>query len=437
MSCKERFLRETRENFLLGNKKILVAVSGGLDSMVLLDLLLELGCPLGVAHANFQLRGAVADQDENFVADFCSMRRISFYSKHFDTYTYMAQHKLSIQMAARELRHTWFIELLNIGAYDLLALGHHLDDSIETFFINLIRGTGIKGLLGIRPKQGRIIRPLLAFTRADILGYALAQQIVWREDISNQEDKYLRNCLRHRLIPILRDLSPDFHEAFRKTTTHLADEDLLIEKALRRVAEEITLEKTTDPLLWKISCIKLSRLEPLTAYLFKLFSFYGFNTTDLTRLLTVRSGKQLFSKAYRLIKNRDHWLLVSRSLPDQGGYEVAGWDPVKKPIPISFSIATTWEETAAASVDLDKIKLPLQLRTWKRGDYFYPLGMKTGGKKLSKFFKDEQLSLFEKEQTWLLVNADGAIIWVIGRRLDERFKIVENTKKVLNIYLCT
>ncbi|XOD68604.1 MAG: tRNA lysidine(34) synthetase TilS [Flavobacteriales bacterium AspAUS03] len=436
MSYKEKFLKETRENFLLENKKILVAVSGGLDSMVLLDLLLELDCTLDVAHANFQLRGAAADQDENFVADFCSRRRIPFYSKHFDTYTYMYQHKLSIQMAARELRHTWFIELLNIGAYDLIALGHHLDDSIETFFINLIRGTGIKGLLGIRPKQRRIIRPLLAFTRAEILSYALAQQIVWREDTSNQEDKYLRNCLRHRLIPILRDLSPDFHESFRKTKTHLADEDLLIEKSLRRVAEEITLEKTTDPLIWKISCLKLSLIDPLAVYLFKLFSPYKFNTTDLTRLLTAQSGKQLFSDAYRLIKNRDHWLLVSRSFPDQEVYEVNGWNPIKKPIPISFSITTKREKTAAASVDLDKVKLPLQLRIWRKGDYFYPLGMKTG-KKLSKYFKDEQLSLLEKEQTWLLINAEGAIIWIIGRRLDERFKVVESTKKVLNIYLCT
>lgn len=436
MLVKECFLKEIKKKIPLENKKILVAVSGGLDSMVLLNLLLESRCVLGVAHANFQLREEAANQDETFVGNFCSKRQIPFYCKRFDVQDYAALHKLSIQMAARELRYDWFKMLLNTEGYDRLALGHHLDDSIETFFINLIRGTGIKGLLGIRPIRGKIIRPLLWFTRSEILAYARVRRIIWREDASNREDKYLRNCLRHHLLPSLRDLSPDFHEAFKRTIACLTDEDLLVGKELQRAIAEITVEKTDEPLFWKISCQKLCQLKPLKTYLFKLFSPYGFdNTTDLLNLLSAQSGKQLFSDVYRLIKNRGYLLLVIKNSPCHKVYPITGLSTVKVPVALSFSLAAERDETAAVSIDFDKIQLPLFLRTWRKGDYFFPLGMRTT-KKLNKYFKDEKFSLLEKECTWLLINADGGIIWIVGRRMDERFKIMKDTKTVLNIYLC-
>ncbi|XOD66809.1 MAG: tRNA lysidine(34) synthetase TilS [Flavobacteriales bacterium Tduv] len=437
MLNRERFLEEIKKKISLENKKILVAVSGGLDSMTLLDLFLEYGVTLGVAHANFQLRGVDADQDETFVGAFCSKRHIPFHSKRFDNRDHSARRKFSIQMAARELRYVWFEKLLDVEGYDTLALAHHLDDSIETFFINLIRGTGIKGLSGIRPIHGKVIRPLLGFTRAEIFSYACAHGIVWREDSSNREDKYLRNSLRHHFLPAFQNLSTDFHEAFRRTMRHLAEEDLLVEKELQQAVAEITVEKTNDPLFWRISCKKLGQFDPLTTYLFKLFSPYGFtNTEDLSRLLNAQSGKKLFSETYRIVKNRNHWLLATKASPDRKIYPITVLDVVKKPIFLSFSESSARDETAAASIDLDKVKLPLYLRIWKKGDYFYPFGMKTT-KKLSKYFKDEKFSLLEKEQVWLLVNGDGAIIWIVGRRLDERFKVVEWTKKILNIHLCT
>lgn len=433
MKVRRSFFNHLNEMLPSHINHVVVAVSGGMDSMVLLDLLSSTSLSLSVAHANFQLRADEADADETFVQNFCSHRKIPFYTRRFDTLDYVNTHKCSVQMAARALRYEWFADLLEELKLDYIALGHHLDDALETFFINWMRGTGLKGLLGIPACGKSFLRPLLPFTRAQLFEYAQARNLRWREDSSNQENKYLRNAIRHRIVPLLSDLSPDLHKNFSTTLLNLTGDYILSEQAVQSALKEVTLSKKKTPLRWEIDLFKLRKLNPLKPYFFRLFSPYGFtNWLDLERLLYAQSGKQLFSRAYRIINDRNRWLLIQKSFDNKRTYEIHVPKTIKAPLPLSFTISSSRDKTALISVDFGKIRSPLRLRTWRSGDYFYPLGMRQK-KKLSKFFKDEKFSLVEKEEAWLLVNADGAIIWIVNHRLDDRFKIRSTTQHILNI----
>ncbi|WGH26917.1 MAG: tRNA lysidine(34) synthetase TilS [Candidatus Bostrichicola ureolyticus] len=395
--------------------------------MVLLNVLYNLGVSIKVAHCNFKLRGKESDEDERFVHRFCLKQKIDFYSKSFDTNKYSISNKLSIQMAARKLRYDWFEKLLLMLEYNYVAIGHHLNDSIETFFINLIRGTGKKGLLGISEINGKIIRPILSFTKEDILKYAKENKIEWREDSSNKSIKYLRNNIRKHIEPFKN--IPNFYNGFRKTIQNLSYEYFVLENQLKIVIKNITIKKSINPFIWKINSEILSSLEPIIINL--LFLPYGFK--NLIRFLNTQSGKQLFSKHYRLIKDRNCIILTKKYLINKKVYNIFDLSTISDPIYMSFSISIKIDKLATASVDLDMLKFPLKLRIWKKGDYFYPLGMHNK-KKISKYLKDEKLSILEKEKIYLLVNSTEEIILVLGKRLDDRFKVTNNTKNVLNIF---
>ncbi|WP_185856362.1 tRNA lysidine(34) synthetase TilS [Blattabacterium cuenoti] len=434
------FLKKIMKYFS-GKKKVCVAVSGGLDSMVLLNLLLHIpNLTLGVAHCNFTLRDKESNKDEDFVRNFCLKKHIMCHIKRFNTLDFSKKHKLSIQMAARKLRYDWFNELFNL--YELIALGHHLNDSIETFFLNLIRGTGIKGLLGIPVKREKFIRPLSNFTKEEILHYAKIENINWRLDKSNfDNNKYLRNKIRS----VISIFSDPFYKGVKKSINLLYQENLLIENKIKEINQKITIEKKYNPFFyWKLSCSKILELQPLSCYLFKLFFPYGFsNMKNLENLLYAQSGKQLISKKYRIIKNENNWILISKSFLFKNKKKVFSIQNINKkisfPINVEFFFITETEIekfnptiSSLSLIDFYKIQFPLKLRTWRNGDYFYPINMK-GKKKLSKYYKEKKFSLLEKEQIWLLVNGNEDIILVIGNRLDDRFKVTKKTNKILGI----
>lgn len=430
-------------------KKICVAVSGGLDSMVLLNLLMDISYikKLEVAHCNFGLRKKESNDDEIFIKSFCEKKNIVLHLKRFDTLNFSKEKKLSIQMAARKLRYDWFNSLLkkNYSCEYYIALGHHLNDSIETFFLNILRGTSVKGLLGIPKKNKNFIRPLSSFTKDEILRYAKIKNISWRSDSSNLETKYLRNKVRLSLNNFY-SYFPSFFNGIKKTINYLQYDNLIIEDKIKEICEDITEEKNNNPLVWKIKYKKLENLIPLSFYLFRIFSPYGFrDINNLKSLIFSQSGKYIISNEYYILKNRDHWILFSNKKLEGKGknytiQNIKEYDKNFFPIKIDFSIQLKktnnyYNNNNKFFVDFGKIQLPLYIRTWRNGDYFYPINMK-GKKKLSKYYKENKYSFLEKENTWLLINGNNDIILVMGNRgnrLDNRFKITGQTKKILEI----
>ncbi|WP_185871828.1 tRNA lysidine(34) synthetase TilS [Blattabacterium cuenoti] len=438
------FFDKIKEYFSFNSvkKKVCVAVSAGLDSMVLINLLLDIPeIEPEVAHCNFSLREKESDKDEIFIRNFCFQKNIICHIKKFDTLSFAKKNSISTQMAARKLRYDWFSELLKSNLYKCIMLGHHFDDSIETFFINVIRGTGIKGLLGIPSKNEQYIRPLSDFTKKEILHYAKIKNIKWRSDSSNQDFKYLRNKIRF-ILSTFHSFSSSFHNGFKKTMDHLHDENFLIEKKIKEVHKKITIKKKDHPFFWKMECEKIRKLEPLSFYLFKLFSPYGFNDIrSMKHLINAQSGKQLRSKRYCIIKNRGYWILVTHQLLSENKNKIyiipdlKFIETEKMLLPINIKFFFNPEKKGQKDMfllDFDKIQFPLLLRTWRKGDFFYPFRMK-GKKKLSKYYKENKFSILEKEHTWLLINRNGYIILVIKNRLDDRFKVTKNTKKILGI----
>ncbi len=419
----------------LKEKKLLLAVSGGIDSMVLVYLFKQLQFDFAVAHCNFQLRGNESKGDEDFVESICDSLSITLFVQKFDTKQFAADYKLSIQLAARKLRYDWFYQLLEKDNFDYLLTAHHLDDSLETFLINFSRGTGLDGLTGIPNQNDKIIRPLLVFSRNEIESFAKENAIQWREDSSNASDKYLRNKLRHDIVPVLKELNPNLLTSFEKTIENLKQSQSLVEDASKLVYKMVVEESET---LLKINLKELLKLPNYTAYLFqwlKQFEFTAWN--DIYDLAYAQSGKQVLSDNYILLKDRDSLLLYAKG--NSANEEVYFINKESKgvKIPLNMSICNVSDISNANSncifVDEDKLHFPLMIRKWEEGDYFYPLGMQ-GKKKLSKYFKDEKLSLVDKANQWLLCS-DSQIVWVIGKRQDERFKVATNTTNILQITL--
>ena len=416
----------------LNGKKLLLACSGGLDSVVLAHLCKALKFDFALAHCNFSLRGTESDGDEDFVRELASTFEIDVYVKQFDTEQYAEEQRLSVQMAARELRYKWFDELLQSKRYDYVLTAHHADDSLETFLINLSRGTGIEGLSGIPQVNGNVVRPLLPFSRNEIIEYAKSESIQWREDSSNASVKYLRNKIRHEIVPGIKELNPTFLQNFQHTQHHLRQINDLVNNHLNELKSKL-FQQRKDKVQIKIA--ELQKLQPLDAYLYGLFNGYGFSEwSDVKDLLTAESGKQVFSKTHRLIKDRQSLILAKIERKESEAFEIHSDKAIDElPIKISLEDVETFEKQGQNVVFLDKEKLnfPLVLRNWKKGDYFYPFGMK-GKKKLSKFFKDEKMDLISKEKQWLLCSGDD-IVWIVGRRADERFKVDGSTMKILKI----
>lgn len=419
----------------LKEKKLLLAVSGGIDSMVLVYLFKQLQFDFAVAHCNFQLRGNESNGDEDFVKSICDSLSIPLFVQKFDTKQFATDYKLSIQLAARKLRYDWFYELLEKEDCDYILTAHHLDDSLETFLINFSRGTGLDGLTGIPNQNDRIIRPLLPFSRNEIESFAKENTIQWREDSSNASDKYLRNKLRHDVIPVLKELNPNLLTSFEKTVENLKQSQSLVEDATKLVYKMVVEENDT---LLKINLKELLKLPNYTAYLFQWLKQFEFTAwDDIYALANAQSGKQVFSENYVLLKNRDYLILSVRvdEQEDEVFYVEKNQKDVK--IPLNMSICNISDISNANPncifVDEDKLQFPLIIRKWEEGDYFYPLGMQ-GKKKLSKYFKDEKLSLIDKSSQWLLCS-DNQIVWIIGKRQDKRFKVETNTTNIVQIKL--
>ncbi|QEE51527.1 tRNA lysidine(34) synthetase TilS [Flavobacterium alkalisoli] len=418
----------------LQDKKLLLAVSGGIDSMVLVHLFQKLNYDITIAHCNFGLRGDESDGDENFIKDYASKNNIKIFVTHFDTNKYALDFKLSIQLSARQLRYNWFYDLMKEKQLDYLLTAHHLDDSLETFLINLSRGTGIEGLTGIPQQNDKIIRPLLPFSRNEIEEYAKENNISWREDSSNASNKYLRNKLRHDVVPVLKSLNTSFMDSFQDTLIHLQQTQSLAEDASVLVYKQVVTEKENQK---HININELKRLPNYKAYLYQWLNPFGFTAWyDIYELSDSQSGKQVLSDGYRLLKDREYLILEPIEEPVTNVYEIPeGITEISQPFPIRLiSVNKTLKkiENNAIYVDAATLKFPLFARKWQEGDYFCPAGMKGQRKKVSKYFKDEKMSLSEKEKTWLLCSGDQ-VVWIINKRADERFKVTSQTTQILKI----
>ncbi len=413
----------------------LIACSGGIDSMVLVEFCIKSDLKFGIAHCNFNLRGDESDRDQEFVRSYAQKHQIEFHTISFDTKSYQESHGLSIQLAARELRYNWFKELIDTSENQWVLTAHQADDSVESFLINLSRGTGIDGLVGIPSKRDVFRRPLQIFTRKEIETYAIANHIKWREDSSNEETKYIRNQVRHKLMPEFNQLHPTATANLIETQKNLASDKALIESFLEPIKSKLFV---VDNEVVSIIIKDLMALKPLEAIIYKLFSPFGFkDAIQVIELTKALSGKKLLSKTHILLKDRDCLLLKATEKEQAKVYVIEKDDKeINEPISMIFSQTNTLGEARLNEifVDKDKLKFPLSIRKPQLGDRLSPYGL-SGSKKISKLFKDEKFSQFEKESQWLLCDSSGTIVWVIGQRADRRFKVSDKTKSILKISL--
>ena len=418
--------------------RILLACSSGIDSMVMTHLCQKLNLNITLAHCNFCLRGHESNLDEAFVVDYASKQDILVFSKQFDTQSFVDNSKYSIQMAARELRYNWFQSLSEQHQFSCVLTAHHADDNLETFLINLSRGSGLDGLVGIPEKNGLFLRPLLPFSKDQILQYAQKHQIEWREDSSNVSLKFQRNQLRHKLVTVLKEIYPNILESLTKTQSHLEASKELLESHIHDIEEQVIVKTNLGEIHFDINALKALKSMPL--YLFPLFNKYGFSDWKaLSKLLDGQSGKKLLSKTHTLIKNRQVLILFSNDLPTatsqkiESHNDIAFIENLGCHLKIDKVSVLDSPDTNTIYVDFDKLQFPLELRPWKNGDYFYPKGME-GKKKISKFFKDEKMSLSEKDKT-LLLCSDAQVVWVVGKRQDARFIASETDALMCKISL--
>lgn len=435
----ERFREYIKENELVSSgDRVLLAVSGGVDSVVMLDLFHRAGYAVAVAHVNFQLRGEESDEDERFVRSLAKKYGINCFVKKINTNWYATENKLSIQEAAREIRYQWFEKICKKEGFKHVAVGHNADDQIETFFINLLRGSGVSGLKGIPVKRDLIIRPLLFADRQEIEQYAKKHNLNFREDSSNLSDKYLRNQIRHHLLPELQKINEDYRQSLGKSIRHLAEDDRLLEYFIAEKQKELfTFERDTI----EISVKTLKKFPDVCSLLFYLLKEYGFNreVTDSVceALQKTETGKIFYSDVFRMLMDREYLILKSKTpVRDEGEFYIrqAG-DALDVPFQLISEIIENPKnilfknDPSVAYFDLEKLTFPLVVRKWKTGDRFVPFGMK-GSKLISDYLIDNKASRFEKENVYVMESA-GKIIWVIGYRASDDFKVTEETKKVI------
>ncbi len=414
----------------LKDKKLLIAISGGVDSVVLTHLLTRLNFNISLAHCNFHLREEESDLDEKFVINLGEKLKLKTRTIHFTI-----EPIGSVQLAARELRYQWFQKLIDKDQFDFVLTAHHADDNLETFLINLTRGSGLDGFTGIPVVNENIVRPLLPFSREEIIAFAKKNKISWREDKSNAATKYVRNKIRHKIAPVLKEINPYLLDSFSKTLENLKESQQIIEDKITEVSKEIISKKNG---LLHVDVSKIQKLSNPKAYLYQLLKHYNFTEwNDVYHLLAAQSGKQIFSKTHVLLKDRSKLILSERdfSFISKSIFKIEeNQSEILKPIHMIFeeNIEKSTDTKNSIFVDKTKLKFPLIVRKWQNGDYFYPSGME-GKKKLSKYFKDEKLSLIEKQQIWLLCNNNNDIIWVINKRQDNRFlsKSPETSLKIM------
>lgn len=433
------FKSNLSENFgIRGHETFILAVSGGIDSVCMAHLFFDAGLKFSVAHCNYGLRGEESDGDELLVKQLAEKFEVPFYTIHFNTREYAQLQKVGIQVAARELRYNWFENLRRKYNYDYVAVAHNADDSIETFFINLARGCGINGITGIKALNGKVIRPLLFASRADIEAFCTEKKINYRTDSSNLTDKYLRNRFRNHMIPEFEKEIPDFKKIMHENLKRLEDASILYNYGIERIIYDIVDFSDANKILVSISKL-LATPAPHTV-LFEILKKYDFSAKtcdDVFSSLNGISGKTFASSRYRLVKDREDLILYPLNLENNQKFFIdADTVEIQEPFNMKFSFHSSEryefsKNKGIADFDAEQLVFPLMLRRWQHGDYFRPLGLKSF-KKLSDFFTDKKLSLYDKENCWILTSA-GEIVWIIGHRIDDRFKITENTQKVYQI----
>ena len=416
-------------------KKILLAISGGIDSVVLAHLCKKANLNFSLAHCNFNLRGTESDADEKFVEKLAKELEVELFVEHFNTQKFAKEHQLSTQVSARKLRYFWFYELVEKHHFDFIFTAHHANDSLETYFINTLRGTGISGLTGIPELNDKIFRPLLEFSRKAIENFAEKGHIKWREDSSNKSDKYLRNKIRHHVIPVLEEENPQLLATFQKTQKNLQQTADLLEDYTTFLFSKLVEEINGN---YYLNIQQLKQTPHTKAVLFQLLHSFGFSEwNDVYHLLEAESGKQVFSKTHRLVKDRAVLILSKNEEKISEDFYFAEEEKqLKFPLGIIEKEEVSKIEKKAneiAYLSGEKLKFPLLIRKWKAGDRFKPFGMK-GSKKISDFLKDEKRSLLDKENTWVMCSA-GQIIWVIGHRIHNDFKIKPTTTQSLKFTL--
>ena len=437
----QRFIRYIEANKLFSpGDTILVGVSGGIDSVVLLDLLDKADYSIGLAHCNFRLRANDSDADQALVESLARKYDKPLYKISFDTKEYAGKNGISIEMAARELRYNWFEEIRFKHHYNWIVVAHHRDDQLETFFLNLARGTGLSGLTGMKPVNGKVIRPLLFASRKEIEQYRLENHLDFREDASNESFEFQRNKIRHKILPLMEELNPSFRDGLIKTMSNLQDVNKIHLAEIDYAWERVAIRKGKD---YFISIAELKLLDPLSTYLYQFLKPFHFNSdvvNDIVLSLDSTSGKQFLSWSHRLVRDRDSLIITLLELDNsKTHYLDATCKEISHPVKMKVSILERKykfqipDSANIGCIDLDKIQFPLIIRRWQNGDYFKPLGM-SGIKKLSDFFIDQKMSLPEKENTWILANGEQ-VVWIIGIRLDDRYKITPGTKNILKMEL--
>lgn len=417
-------------------KRILVAVSGGVDSMLLLHLLYQAGVSIAIAHCNFGLRHKESDGDEQLVKDWAVKNDVPIFVQHFNTSEILNTQGGNLQEVARKLRYNWFEHLRINEKFDLIATAHHKQDNAETLLINLFKGTGIAGLHGILPQQNYIIRPLLSFSKEDIIEFANAELITWRDDSSNKQDKYLRNALRHHLFPVLENIFPNYLEALAQNAQRFSEVETLYQQSITGYRKKLMEQRGKE---WYFPVLKLKHIPALRTILWELlkpFRFSPVQIPDIANLVTAESGKFVASETHKIIKDRN-FLIVTPIEPINSDYIWVQENDIHFTC-AGFQLSIQRKSGVVAIdtlkqlpkneiwVDLALLTFPLLLRPWKQGDYFYPIGMQKKKKKVSKILIEQKIPLHQKENVWIL-ESQQKIVWIIGIRADERFKISPKT----------
>jgi tRNA(Ile)-lysidine synthase len=429
-----------KENLFHPADHILLAVSGGVDSAVMVELFSRLGYNYSIAHCNFTLRGKESDKDEIFVENLAQQKGVQFFTKKFETKKYASNHSISIQMAARDLRNEWLVYIAKQNGFKCFATAHHLDDQIETFFINLLRGTGISGLHGIKSNSENLIHPMLFTYRKNIEDFARQENIEFRIDSSNLATDYTRNKIRHQLIPVIKDIKENYQDVLTDNIYRFSQIEDLYRQFLEIISDRL-IEEENDGI--KISIKYLINYKPTSTVLFELIQPYGFNFSQSAAIvysIGLISGKQFYSKTHRLVIDREYIIIQKIIQTDKKIFYITEeTNEINEPISLKisrFELKSGFvipSKSKIAILDIEKLSFPLRIRKWKQGDYFYPLGMKKR-KLLSNYFIDNKFSILDKESTWIMTSGNE-IIWIIGHRIDDRFKVTNSTQQVFEITL--
>jgi len=425
---------------------VLVAVSGGLDSVVLLDVLHRLGVRLAVAHCHFGLRGEEADDDEQFVRKLAKQYEVPFHAEFFQTKAFAEREGISTQMAARLLRYQWFEQVRQQHGYAVVATAHHRRDQAETMLLNLTHGTGLAGLHGIQAKNGYIVRPLLGLGRDDLYDYLVENRLIWREDASNDSPVYQRNRLRLEVLPVLRDINPNLDNTLAATAERVGGAEEIVRRYVADTAAQARRDAPEPPagdsqaVYFNIATLQNTAATALVLHeLLRPFGFSWAVSKEIVASFSGLSGKQFDSPTHRLVKDRTQLVITSRRLAQYGTFQLAqGQGDL---LADGLRLRATEHPGAGyevprsrstAALDADKLQFPLTLRRWREGDWFMPLGMR-GKKHLSDFLIDQKVPLNLKDDVRVLTSADGKICWVVGFRVDDRFKVTDETERVLAV----